>query len=629
MDDFNAYRAWLGVTSDANPPNHYELLGLPLLRAEPAKVADAFRRQVARVTPHLSGEHGAIADRILAELAAAKVELLTPTTKRMYDAKLASPKTSQQHAAPRPISAGAMPAAASARTPTGQAPLLQPQTRLGQAPTSTAPQPAAAAYPSSKPNESADIDDWLPPAADPELASSYVPGATSAWEAPATHQGEVGPLPATQQPLSQVPMMATALPVAAVGGYGHQQPVAQAIPIAAVPSQYGAQSPMAVGVSAAPFGVPMAATPVTAATPIGYARVADPYSPGLPAAAQEPNPFMSVAASDPTSTPAARSPAPRTSSHAGMVAVVFAVVALAAAGSFFAFHSSTEPVAANTAGKVAAAADPSNGNGGKQRHQGAKSKSTAGAGQRATPPDEATMVEDRAVESALDKAVPEESANEPESTEPEPADGGAMLGPEAPDMQTTPKSGEPAVPAPPPPAEATPRQLAAVKEALAAARTALGKRDLEAAQEQLDLATLDAVTPELEKELSRVQLLAEYVEHFWKAVSETLTMLQATEELTLDGAICTVVDASADSLTIHVPGKNREFKLREIPTSLAVTLAERWLDKADDRTPLVIGAFLLADPKGDDDQARRLFEQAAKSVDAAPLIAELDAAKGG
>jgi hypothetical protein len=615
---------------------------LPLLRAEPAKVADAFRRQVARVTPHLSGEHGAIADRILAELASAKVELLTPTTKRMYDATLASPKTSQQHAAPRPISAGAMPAAASARTPTGQAPLLQPQTRLGQAPTSTAPQPAAAAYPSSKPNESADIDDWLPPSADPELASSYVPGATSAWVAPAMHPSEVGPLhaPAVHmgaQPLVQTPLIATAVPVAAVGGYGQHQPLAQAIPIAAVPSQYGAQPPMAVGVSAAPFGAPMAAMPVTAAAPIGYARVADPCSPGLSAAvAQEPNPFMSVAASEPTSTPAARSPAPRTSSHAGTVAVVFAVVALVAAGSFFAYHSSTERVAANTAGKDAAASGPSNGDGGKQRAQGATNKdrdparhkglaSNSPAGQRGTPPDEETMV----VESSPDEAVPEESADEPESTEPEPADGGAMPGPESPDTQTKPKSDEPAVPAPPPPAEATPRQLAAVKKALAAARSALGKRDLEAAQEQLDLATLDAVTPELEKELSRVQLLAEYVEHFWKAVSETLTMLQATEELMLDGAICTVVDSSADSLTIHVPGKNREFKLREIPTSLAVILAERWLDKADDRTPLVIGAFLLADPKGDDDQARRLFEQAAKSVDAAPLIAELDAAKGG
>jgi len=78
-------------------------------------------------------------------------------------------------------------------------------------------------------------------------------------------------------------------------------------------------------------------------------------------------------------------------------------------------------------------------------------------------------------------------------------------------------------------------------------------------------------------------------------------------------------------LIISVQGRSHKYLLHEIPTALAVELAERWLDKGDKHTPVVIGAFLLADPKGDDQEARRLFEQAAdKGADVAPFLKELE-----
>jgi len=182
---------------------------------------------------------------------------------------------------------------------------------------------------------------------------------------------------------------------------------------------------------------------------------------------------------------------------------------------------------------------------------------------------------------------------------------------------------EPDVHAPSP--DATPKQVAAVKRALTAARAALGKRDLETAKGQLDLATLDAVTPDLGAEVARVQRLEEYIEVFWKAVSETLPKLEVGEEFTVNGVVGSIVEGRADTLVIRVQGRNRKYPLYDIPTTLAVILAKRLLDKADKHTPVVIGAFLLADPKGDDQEARRLFEQAAgKGADVAPLLKELE-----
>src|SRR5258708_40089141 len=143
MEAFNPYRAWLGVSSNSQPPNHYELLGLRLLRAEPAEVAEAFQRQISRLSAYLSGEHASTAQRILSELATAKVELLTPTVKRIYDTKLAA---GTQAAPQLPPAVGAAP---------------KPSDRVAS-------------------DHWVASDDWLPPAADPTLASSYPPGASSA-----------------------------------------------------------------------------------------------------------------------------------------------------------------------------------------------------------------------------------------------------------------------------------------------------------------------------------------------------------------------------------------------------------------------------------------------------------------
>ncbi|HVC92867.1 MAG TPA: hypothetical protein VND64_04205 [Pirellulales bacterium] len=172
---------------------------------------------------------------------------------------------------------------------------------------------------------------------------------------------------------------------------------------------------------------------------------------------------------------------------------------------------------------------------------------------------------------------------------------------------------------------ATPQREAAARAALCAAREALGQRDLEAAKIQIDLATREAVTVDLRAQVARVRLLAQCVERFWAAVKETLPRLTAAEEFDIGGKVASVVDSSTETIVIRMQGTNLEYSLREIPTTLAVALAERALNKNDRHTPVVIGAFHLVDRQGDSQEARRRFAQAASlGVDVAVLIKELE-----
>jgi serine/threonine protein kinase len=162
-------------------------------------------------------------------------------------------------------------------------------------------------------------------------------------------------------------------------------------------------------------------------------------------------------------------------------------------------------------------------------------------------------------------------------------------------------------------------------DALAAARSALGRRDLEAANELLWHAELDAIPVDLEDELATVRLSHRYIECFWRAVGEELPKLAVGEELVAEGLLAHVVERGAGRMAIRIRNETRAYTILEIPTELAVSLAERGLDAADDQTPVVIGAFHLVDDQGDVEEAkRRLAQAAASGVDVAPLLKELE-----
>ncbi|MEX2120314.1 MAG: hypothetical protein WD847_12025 [Pirellulales bacterium] len=170
-----------------------------------------------------------------------------------------------------------------------------------------------------------------------------------------------------------------------------------------------------------------------------------------------------------------------------------------------------------------------------------------------------------------------------------------------------------------------PQIEASVKRNLAAARAALARRDVAAAEEQLNLAMLDVETRELEAEIDRALLLSAHVADFWQAVGKSLAGLEVAEELDLDGQVVIVVESENRSLVVRGGGRNRTYTLEKLPVPLALLLAQRSLPRDDPKSKAALGAFHAVDARGDVAQARRLWQEAAgQGFDAASLLLELD-----
>ena len=103
-DQFDPYRKWLGISSQDQPPNHYQLLGIPVLEEDPDVIENAANRQMAHVRTFQSGKHSKLSQQILNELAAAKRVLLTADKKTKYDTELKSqlPTAAADPASPAP-----------------------------------------------------------------------------------------------------------------------------------------------------------------------------------------------------------------------------------------------------------------------------------------------------------------------------------------------------------------------------------------------------------------------------------------------------------------------------------------------------------------------------------------------
>ena len=162
MDDtFDPYLKWLGIRSTERPPNHYALLGLSLFEDDPEVVSNAADRQMSHVRTYQVGPHSHWSQRLLNELAVAKLCLLRADRKATYDAQLG-----EQFAAAEADAAAQV--AAAQRFVAQQAPVATPVATPVELPYTTnfieppvdyaaPPQPPAPAQ-------------WHAPAAEPPLA---------------------------------------------------------------------------------------------------------------------------------------------------------------------------------------------------------------------------------------------------------------------------------------------------------------------------------------------------------------------------------------------------------------------------------------------------------------------------
>ena len=117
-EDFDPYYLWLAIPPNEQPANHYRLLGVPLFEENPGVIEGAADRQMAHLRSVQAGKHSALSQRLLNEVAAAKVCLLRAPQKARYDQALrlklqpAAPPAAAPPAAPSPMAAQSLPRAA-------------------------------------------------------------------------------------------------------------------------------------------------------------------------------------------------------------------------------------------------------------------------------------------------------------------------------------------------------------------------------------------------------------------------------------------------------------------------------------------------------------------------------------
>ncbi len=169
------------------------------------------------------------------------------------------------------------------------------------------------------------------------------------------------------------------------------------------------------------------------------------------------------------------------------------------------------------------------------------------------------------------------------------------------------------MPEPAKPMPLDPAVVAKIKQKLATARTKLGERKQDEAKKLIAEANqLAKDSPELQETVDRFDSLEKYVGEFWSAVHDSVKSLKATDEIDIPGGVKgIVVEANAESLTIHVSGANHRYQVSQLPNGLAVGLALRWLDPKKPENKVFVGAFYLVDPKAGPERAKQEWQEAA------------------
>lgn len=125
---FDPYYKWLAIPPAEQPPNHYRLLALNVFESDSDVIATAADQRMAHVRSFQNGQYVDLSQRLLNELAAARICLLKPEKKAAYDAALRAKleKQAAHSAPPAPPAPPANPYVA--MPPVAQPPPLAPPT---------------------------------------------------------------------------------------------------------------------------------------------------------------------------------------------------------------------------------------------------------------------------------------------------------------------------------------------------------------------------------------------------------------------------------------------------------------------------------------------------------------------
>jgi formylglycine-generating enzyme required for sulfatase activity len=112
-DAFDPYRKWLGIPPAEQPPHHYRLLGVGLYEDDPDVIESAADQRMAHLRTFQAGPHSALSQKLLNEVVAAKICLLSAKQRAAYDAELRQRLSPPEPAVerPRPVAAPMQPVA--------------------------------------------------------------------------------------------------------------------------------------------------------------------------------------------------------------------------------------------------------------------------------------------------------------------------------------------------------------------------------------------------------------------------------------------------------------------------------------------------------------------------------------
>ena len=116
-ESFDGYHKWLGIPPSEQPPHHYRLLGLSIYESDPDVIEIAADQRMALLRSFHAGPHSDLTQRLLNEVAAARLTLLKPDRRQSYNEMLrrrlekAQPREEQttQPAKPAPAPAAEEP----------------------------------------------------------------------------------------------------------------------------------------------------------------------------------------------------------------------------------------------------------------------------------------------------------------------------------------------------------------------------------------------------------------------------------------------------------------------------------------------------------------------------------------
>lgn len=89
-ESFDPYHVWLGIPPEDQPPNHYRLLGIRLFESNPDVIDNMADQRMAHLRTFQTGKNARHSQKLLNEVAAARVCLLNSKSKQEYDSRLRS-----------------------------------------------------------------------------------------------------------------------------------------------------------------------------------------------------------------------------------------------------------------------------------------------------------------------------------------------------------------------------------------------------------------------------------------------------------------------------------------------------------------------------------------------------------